>query len=124
MSIKIVIPVLDQNKIDAQLSPHFGRAPYFAVVEMGEDEKPTVIQTVPNTGEHFGGNTRPAERIIRLNPNFIVAYSMGRRALDVFQEAHIAVLRANADTVKEVLTAFNQDLLEELTDGCSQARHH
>jgi predicted Fe-Mo cluster-binding NifX family protein len=48
---------------------------------------------------------------------------MGPRALSVFQEAEIAVLRANADTVKDVVEAYRQDRLEELTEGCHHARH-
>jgi predicted Fe-Mo cluster-binding NifX family protein len=48
---------------------------------------------------------------------------MGPRALNIFQEAGIAVLRANADTVKDVVEAYRQDKLEELTEGCHHAHH-
>jgi predicted Fe-Mo cluster-binding NifX family protein len=49
---------------------------------------------------------------------------MGPRALSIFQAAGIAVLKANAETVREVVEAYKQDKLEELTEGCSHAHHH
>jgi len=32
-------------------------------------------------------------------------------------------LRANADTVKDVVEAYRQDKLEELTEGCHRAHY-
>jgi predicted Fe-Mo cluster-binding NifX family protein len=48
---------------------------------------------------------------------------MGPRALGIFQEAKVAVLNTNANTVKEVVEAYRQDKLEKLTEGCHHARH-
>ena len=78
---------------------------------------------MPNEGEHFGGFGRPADRILQLRPNAVITYGMGSRALSIFQEAGIAVLRANADTVKDVVEAYRHDKLEELTEGCHHAHH-
>ncbi|MDQ1281302.1 MAG: Dinitrogenase iron-molybdenum cofactor biosynthesis protein, partial [Thermoproteota archaeon] len=36
MTVRIVIPTIDENGLDAQLSEHFGRAPYFTIVDLGE----------------------------------------------------------------------------------------
>jgi len=119
---RIVIPAEDENGLNARLSEHFGRAPYFIIVEL-EEGNVAKVQVVPNEGEHFGGFGRPADRILQLRPNAVITYGMGPRALSVFQEAGIAVLRANADTVKEVVEAYRQDRLEELTEGCHRARH-
>jgi predicted Fe-Mo cluster-binding NifX family protein len=104
------------------LSEHFGRAPYFIIVEL-EEGNVSNVQVVPNEGEHFGGFGRPADRILQLRPNAVITYGMGPRALNIFQEAGIAVLRANADTVKDVVEAYRQDKLEELTEGCHHAHH-
>ena len=41
------------------------------------------------------------------------------RGLDAFRNAGIiTVLKANADTVAEVITAFKEGKLEELAEGC------
>jgi predicted Fe-Mo cluster-binding NifX family protein len=118
---RIVIPAEDGNGLNARLSEHFGRAPYFIIVEL-EDGNISNVQVVPNESEHFGGFGRPPDRILQFRPNAVITYGMGPRALSIFQEARIAVLKANADTVKDVVEAYRQDKLEELTEGCRHAR--
>jgi predicted Fe-Mo cluster-binding NifX family protein len=120
---RVVIPAEDGSGLNARLSEHFGRAPYFIVVELDEDGNVSSIQAVPNESEHFGGFGRPPDRILQFKPNAVITYGMGPRALSIFQEAGVAVLKANADTVKEVIEAYRHDRLEELTEGCHHARH-
>jgi len=123
MTARIVVPVLDESGLNARLSEHFGRAPYFAVIDLDENGRISSQRTVPNESEHFGGTGRPPDRILQLRPNALITYGMGPRALGIFQNTRVAVLRANANTVKEVVAAYNKDELEELTEGCHQARH-
>ncbi len=123
MVVRIVIPVLDESGLSARLSEHFGRAPYFAVIELDENGSIAHVRTKPNVGEHFGGSGRRADFILQLKPNVIITYGMGPRGLSIYQSVRVAVLRANANTVGEVIRAYNNDELEELTEGCHQARH-
>lgn len=123
MSVEIVIPVEDANGLNARLSQHFGRAPYFVVVELSEDGEVLDLQMVPNKSEHFGGMGRPSENIMRLRPNAVITYGMGPRALGMFQNANIAVLQANKYIVKDLIEAYKRDELVELTEGCHHARH-
>lgn len=123
MSIRIVVPVEDANGLNSRLSQHFGRTPYFAVVELDENGKVLDLRTVPNKSEHFGGFGRPSERILQFNPHVVITYGLGPRAIRMFQNANVAVLQANADVVKEVIAAYNRDELTELTEGCRHARH-
>jgi len=120
---RIVIPAEDSNGLDARLSEHFGRAPYFIIVELDEGGNIVNIQSVSNESEHFGGVGRPPDRILQLRPSAVITYEMGPRALRIFQDAGVAVLRANAGTVKEAVEAYRQGRLEELTEGCYRARH-
>jgi predicted Fe-Mo cluster-binding NifX family protein len=119
---RIVIPAEDGGGLNARLSRHFGRAPYFIVVDL-ENGEISSIQTVPNESEHFGGFGLPVDRILQLKPNAVITYGMGPKALGIFQEAGVAVLMANADTVREVVEAYRQNRLEELTEGCRYSRH-
>lgn len=121
--MRIVIPVLDESGLNAQLSGHFGRAPYFAVIELNERGGVLTQQTVPNVGEHFGGSGARSVGILQLKPNAVITYGMGPRGLSIFQNANVAVLQANANTVREVIAAYNNDELVELTEGCHEARH-
>jgi len=60
------------------------------------------------------------DHILERKPNAIITYGMDPRGLNGIQETGTAVLKANADTVKDVITAYNNDKLQELTEGC----HH
>ncbi len=123
MTVRIAIPVIDQAGLDAQLSEHFGRAPYFAVVELDEKRQVVSQETVANVGEHFGGSGRRADFILQLKPNAIITHGMGPRGISIYQSAKVAVLRANANTVRQVVDAYNKNELEELTEGCHEAKH-
>ena len=120
---RIVIPVTEEKGVDSQLSEHFGRAPYFSVFVVDDDGKVLAYKTVPNESEYFGGVGFPPDRILQLNPDAVITYGMGPRALARFQNAKVAVLRANASLARDVLLAYTRDKLEELTEGCHHAKH-
>jgi predicted Fe-Mo cluster-binding NifX family protein len=120
---RIVVPAADESGLNAQLAEHFGRTPYFAVVDLDENGLVSNVKTVPNEGEHCGGQGQAHDNILRLKPNAIVVYGMGPRGLVTFQEAGVAVLRANANTVKEVVAAYKKNGLQELTEGCKDSHH-
>jgi predicted Fe-Mo cluster-binding NifX family protein len=123
MSTRIVIPVLDESGLNATISDHFGRSPYFLSIDINENGIVLAQETTINSSEHFGGVGHPGDRIIQLKPKAVITYGMGPRALNLFQNEQVAVLKANASKVAEVLSAYNNNELEELTEGCHQARH-
>jgi len=123
MAERIVIPTIDNGGLNARVSEHFGRAPYFTVVDLDEKGNVVSVNTVENTGEHFGGRGRAKDQILTLNPTAVIVYDMGPRALTGFQEARVAVLRANTEIVKDLISAYKEDKLEELTEGCHHSRH-
>lgn len=124
MVTRIIVPTVDESGLNAQLAEHFGRAPYFAVVELTDKGEVLNVKTVPDVGEHAGGIGYTHDNILKLRPNAIIVYGMGPRGLNTFQSAGVAVLKANANTVKEVIAAYKDDTLQELTEGCHHARHH
>ncbi|HVP26665.1 MAG TPA: NifB/NifX family molybdenum-iron cluster-binding protein [Candidatus Bathyarchaeia archaeon] len=124
MKSKVVVPVSDKNGLNARIAEHFGRASFYVVVELENGGKIKSIETLENNGEHFGGQGHMHEHILEQKPNAIITYGMGPRGLVGFQEAGVAVLKADADTVKDVIVSYNDDKLQELTEGCHHAHHH
>jgi len=120
---RIVIPVDSRTGIDSQLSGHFGRAPFFAVFELNQNGEVFNQKVVPNTSEHFGGTGFPPDRILQLEPNAVITHGMGPKALSRFQAARVAVLRADSSIPRQLISAYNNDMLEELTEGCHHAHH-
>jgi len=124
MNIRLVIPVSDEKGLDSALSQHFGRAPFYAIIDLDENGKIIGQGTIANTSEHFGGVGLPPDRIMQLKPKALVTYGLGSRALEMFQAGGVAVLRTEAESVKQVVDAYNNNELQELTTGCSHAHDH
>ncbi len=122
MAKKIVIPVEDRRGLDSKLAGHFGRVPYFAVIELQEDGQLASIKTIANFDEHFGGRGHAHDNILSEKPDILIVYGMGPRGLESMAEGGVTVLRAEGDTVQEVLSAYQGKKLEELTEGCHQSR--
>lgn len=120
---RVVIPTEDNNGLKAKLSGHFGRALYFTIVELDDDDNISNVQVILNESEHFGGTGRPPDKILQLKPHALIVYGMGPRALSIFQQAGVAVLRAHTNTVEETIEAYKKNKLEELTEGCHHASH-
>jgi predicted Fe-Mo cluster-binding NifX family protein len=55
MTKRIMMPVEDNNGLEAKIAHHFGRAPYFALVEFDENQKTPKVKIEPNRSEHMGG---------------------------------------------------------------------
>ena len=123
MPNRIVIPTASQDGLNANLAEHFGRAPYFAVIELTDNGEVANVKTVANLPHGTGRMGQPHDVVLGLKPNAIIAYGMGRRGIGSFQSVGIAVLRANATTVSEVITAYKENKLQELTEGCHEARN-
>lgn len=124
MESRVVIPVMDESGLNAHVAEHFGRAPYFAVIDLDDKGNVSSVKTMPNIGEHAGGMGQTHDHIVKMKPNAIIVYGMGPRGLSAFQDAGVAVLKASVHTVAGNITAFNKDTLQELTEGCHHARHH
>ena len=120
---RVVVPVLDEAGISSKLSQHFGRAPFFAVVEIETNGDILNLRFQPNRSEHFGGAGRPPDVILGFEPNVVITFGMGPRAMQRFQVAGVAVMQATSDNLDEVLAAFSKEELNELTEGCRDARH-
>jgi predicted Fe-Mo cluster-binding NifX family protein len=121
---KVIIPTENQQGLNARLAEHFGRAPYYTIVELDDSGEVSNVKTVSNVGEHAGGMGYAHDNILTYKPTALIVYGMGPRGLMTFQSAGVAVLKANADTVNKVIAAYKNDELPELTEGCEHAHHH
>jgi predicted Fe-Mo cluster-binding NifX family protein len=124
MTQRIVIPVEDNTGLDAPVAPHFGRAPYFAIVDL--DDNRTIISTKSeiNRGEHVGGTGHPHEHLLSLKPDIFVVYGMGPGCLMSLQDAGITVLKAEGNTANDIAKLYKQGKLEPLTGACPHSHEH
>ncbi|MEM3476441.1 MAG: NifB/NifX family molybdenum-iron cluster-binding protein [Candidatus Bathyarchaeia archaeon] len=123
MRKRIVIPTEDENGLNAKLSNHFGRTPYFTLVELDEEDNILNIKVISNASKHFGGLGKPSDILLQLHPNALITYGIELKALTIFQQAQVVVLKTNANTVKEIIEAYRNNKLKELTEGCHHNRY-
>lgn len=120
VNVRIVVPVSNEKGIGAHISEHFGRTPYFAVIDLDENGQVIKQSTVSSSGEHF---CEGINFLLNLKPDFMIAHGMGQRVVQNFQNARIAILRTSASVVKDAIEQYNRGELVELTQGCHHAHH-
>ena len=121
MTPRVLIPTDDQDgKI---VAGHFGRALCFAVFDL--DNFNTIVEQAvhDNTGAHRGGRGHAHDNVLSFNPDAVIVSGMGPRGIQSFQDAKVAVLRADSSSVEEVLESYSKGILSELTEGCAEAHH-
>ncbi|MFX1261940.1 MAG: NifB/NifX family molybdenum-iron cluster-binding protein [Promethearchaeota archaeon] len=121
MKRRLLIPCQDPS--GQYIAAHFGRAPYFAAVDLDESGAVIDKSVHPNTGEHSGGRGHAHSNVMSLDPNVVIVQGMGPRGLTSFQSNDVAVLQANSDLIDSLVEAYKRNELRELTEGCSQAHH-
>lgn len=121
---RLVIPVENQAGLEAKVAQHFGRAPYYAIIELNKKGQISKVETQANTGEHMGGTGHPHENLLALKPDVIIAYGMGPGGLISFKGSGATVLKATGSTVKESIESLKEGKLTELTSGCEHAQEH
>lgn len=121
MTSRILIPSHDRD--GTMVADHFGRAPFFTVIDL--DDAGTMIekQVHPNMGEHSGGRGHAHNNVLRYSPRAVIVHGMGPRGIASFQSNNIAVLRANSRSISDIVQAYKRNELEELTEGCVDAHH-
>ena len=124
MTKRIMVPVEAEIGLSAKVAGHFGRSPYFALVDLDEKQKEVKITIELNRSEHMGGaKGHSHESFLAFKPDIVIAYSMGPGALNTFREAGITVLQAASNTVRGNIESFKKGKLTELISGCEHAHH-
>jgi len=121
VTTRILIPTHDLE--GTEVAEHFGRAPYFAVIDLDDNGTAIEMKVHPNTGEHSGGKGHAHSNVQKYQPRAVIVQGMGPRGIMSFQSQNIAVLRANSKSIQEIIQAYHQNVLEELTEGCADAHH-
>ncbi|MEM2885519.1 MAG: NifB/NifX family molybdenum-iron cluster-binding protein [Thermoproteota archaeon] len=121
--MKVIVPVVRDEGPKSVVADHFGRAPYFAIVELKKDGTIDKIEVIENRGEHLGGSVSVEELIGELKPDALLVKGMGPRGLDAFQRRGVAVFTGVLETVEGAVQSYVKGKLRGLTEPCRDARH-
>jgi predicted Fe-Mo cluster-binding NifX family protein len=104
--MKIAVATDDERGLEAVLSQHFGRCPYYVVVDV-HDKEIKEVKAVQNP--FYGSHGQPGEVptfIKSLGAQAIIAGGMGPRAIGFFEQFGIQAVTGVSGMVKEVIRAF------------------
>lgn len=116
--MKICVPTMGEKGLDDFVGEHFGRVPYYTIVDLDTDE----VKVIPNISHHMGGKEYPPELMGREGVNVLVCRGLGRRAIGMFEEFGIYVYIDASGLVRDAITAFKSGRLQKagISDACGR----
>ncbi len=120
--MRVAISADDDRGLESVVSPHFGRCPYFVLVDL-EGREVKEVRTIANP---FYGNHRPGQVpgfIHEQGADVMLTGGMGGRAIAFFQQYGIEAVTGAYGTVR---TALEQYLGGELqgAEPCAESVEH
>ncbi|CAC12491.1 conserved hypothetical protein [Thermoplasma acidophilum] len=114
MAMKILIPVLEKNGETSKISPHFGRAPYLALVSV-LDHRIVSIDFIAGEGPHADERSEEEkkaassihQKVIDMHPDVIIASRIGPRAYNDFSNAGIRIMSARGETISQLISELD-----------------
>jgi predicted Fe-Mo cluster-binding NifX family protein len=120
--IRVAVSVDDSNGLDSVVSAHFGRCPYYILVDLdGREVKQVNAVANPNYGRHAPG-TVPTF-IQDQGADVMLAGGMGRRAIALFQQYGIQAATGAAGSVRHALEQYLGGELRK-AEPCSTSLGH
>ena len=120
--MRIAISTDDNKGLDSVVSPHFGRCPYYVLVDL-EDRQVRQVSAVENPyyGYHQPGQV-PAF-IERQGADVMLAGGMGQRAIALFQQCGIEPVTGAAGSVRHALEQYLGGALQGAAPCRESAAH-
>jgi predicted Fe-Mo cluster-binding NifX family protein len=119
---RIAISAGDDNGLDSVVSPHFGRCPYFVLVDM-EDGEVTTTSAVPNPyySQHQPGQVPGF--VHSQGVDVMLTGGMGGRAIAFFKQYGIEAATGATGTVRHALEQYVGYQLQEAAP-CRESIEH
>ena len=103
--MRVAISTDDSNGLDSVVSPHFGRCPYYVLVDLdGREVSQVSAVENPYYGHHQPGQVPGF--IDSQGVDVMLAGGMGRRAISIFQQYGIQAVTGAAGSVRHALEQY------------------
>jgi predicted Fe-Mo cluster-binding NifX family protein len=120
--MRVAVSVDDSNGLDSVVSPHFGRCPYYVLVDLDGREARSV-NTVENP---YHGRHQPEQVpgfIESQGADVMLAGGMGWRAITLFQACGIEAVTGASGTVRHALEQYLSGALQG-AEPCRESIAH
>jgi predicted Fe-Mo cluster-binding NifX family protein len=109
--MRICVPTETNEGPDAAVSRHFGKAPFFSVIDSTTGEVEAVAN---NHVDHQHGQCDPVGQLSKLHPDAVVVAGIGGTALGRLATAGIPTYLTSASTLGHVLAQVRDGGLKEI----------
>ncbi len=120
--MKIIISSDSSRKLESSVSHHFGRCPYFTVVDV-EGSDIISVESIENPYFKAHSPGQVPEFIRNLGANAMLAGGMGRRAISIFENFGISCSTGVTDSVKSAVDNYIKGILP-LATPCKESIEH
>jgi predicted Fe-Mo cluster-binding NifX family protein len=119
---RIAVSASDEKGLDSVVSPHFGRCPYFTLVDVEADEI-KATQAVPNPyyGKHQPGQV--PDFICSQQADVMLTGGMGGRAVAFFEQYGIQAATGASGIVRDAVAQYLEGQLQGV-EPCSVSTEH
>ncbi len=121
--MKIAFSSEENKGLESQMSPHFGRCPYYVFVELDNENNVTSVATEENP---FFQSHQPGavpNYIADKKVNVMIAGGMGPRAMEFFNQLGVEAVTGASGTVKEALSQYLGGTLKG-SKPCAEGEEH
>jgi len=120
--MRVAVSTDDGNGLDSVVSPHFGRCPYYVLVDLdGREIGQVEVVENPAHGQHQPGQVPGF--INSHGADVMLAGGMGRRAIGFFQQYGIQAVTGATGTVRHALEQYLGGALEG-AEPCKTSTQH
>lgn len=116
----VCIPVGAEAGDASLVYGHFGSAPCFALYDVKSGD----LTFVKNDNDHHAhGTCNPMRQLVSMGADCLVTGGIGRRAVEMLQQAGIKVYKADGISVRDVIMALAEDRLQVLDPASACGGH-
>jgi predicted Fe-Mo cluster-binding NifX family protein len=119
--MKVSIPVMNRDGMSATVGAHFGKVPYYAIIDTENGD----LKFIDNTSEHTGGKGLPPELLAKAGIHIMLCGGLGPKAVDLLCSFGVQVYVGAGGTVQETMEAWQQGKLSPANhaNACSEHSH-
>ena len=120
--MRIAVSADSKNGLDSVVSPHFGRCPYFVLVDLDDHD----VREVREVDNPYYGHHQPGQvpaLINSLGANVMLTGGMGGRAIMFFQEFGIEGVTGAYGTVRQSVERYMGGQLKGAAP-CKESEEH
>lgn len=120
--MRICVPTMGESGMDEAVSAHFGRSPYYMIV----DEENGKVLFIKNISDHMGGVGKPPEHIAEHKAQIILCGGLGQGAISRLRSFGIEPYVGAEGTARDALRMYHEGKLSKAdeTSACKDGHQH